>query len=384
MDPSRFQSSEAGRLVKAPEGFSAFVPAPLPPKIEYGQDLVLALSRADAALSELSIAGEQLPNPHLLIAPYLRQEAVLSSRIEGTRTTLAELLMDEVAAAPPERDPNDLREVRNYITALEYGIARLSELPLSLRFVRELHERLMQGVRGAHMTPGEFRRSQNWIGPPGSTLATATYVPPPVNEMKKALGDWELFLHDRTSLPDLVQCALMHEHFEAIHPFLDGNGRVGRLLITLFLIERGRLTQPLLYLSAYIEAHRSDYYDALLRVRTEGDWRSWLIFFLSGVQETAVFAARQAREIARIREEFRQMVQDKPKALALVDHILRTPYITVAEAERVLSVTNPTARTAVVALVAAGLLEEVGERKWRRLYVARPVLNVLKAPMEDM
>jgi len=384
VDPSRFQSSEAGRLVKAPEGFSAFVPAPLPSKIEYGQDLVLALSRADAALSELSIAGEQLPNPHLLIAPYLRQEAVLSSRIEGTRTTLAELLMDEVAAAPPERDPNDLREVRNYITALEYGIARLSELPLSLRLVRELHERLMQGVRGAHMTPGEFRRSQNWIGPPGSTLATATYVPPPVNEMKKALGDWELFLHDRTSLPDLVQCALMHEHFEAIHPFLDGNGRVGRLLITLFLIERGRLTQPLLYLSAYIEAHRSDYYDALLRVRTEGDWRSWLIFFLSGVQETAVFAARQAREIARIREEFRQMVQDKPKALALVDHILRTPYITVAEAERVLSVTNPTARTAVVALVAAGLLEEVGERKWRRLYVARLVLNVLKAPMEDM
>ena len=370
--------------MKTPEGFYAFVPAPLPPKLDYGHDLVLALSRADAALSELSIAGEQLPNPHLLIAPYLRQEAVLSSRIEGTRTTLSQLLMDEVAAAPPERDPNDLREVRNYITALEYGIARLSELPLSLRFVRELHERLMRGVRGAHMTPGEFRRSQNWIGPPGSTLATATYVPPPVNEMKKALGDWELFLHDRTSLPDLVQCALMHEHFEAIHPFLDGNGRVGRLLITLFLIERGRLTQPLLYLSAYIEAHRSDYYDALLRVRTEGDWQSWLIFFLSGVQETAVFAARQAREIARIREEFRQMVQDKPKALALVDHILRTPYITVAEAERVLSVTNPTARTAVLALVSAGLLEEMGERRWRRLYVARPVLNVLKAPMEEM
>jgi Fic family protein len=384
VDPSRFHNEEAGRLVKTPEGFYAFVPAPLPPDLGYGQDLVLALSRADAALSELSIAGEQLPNPHLLIAPYLRQEAVLSSRIEGTRTTLSELLMDEVAAAPPERDPNDLREVRNYIEALEYGLGRLDELPLSLRFVRELHERLMQGVRGAHMTPGEFRRSQNWIGPPGSTLATATYVPPPVDEMNKALGDWELFLHDRASLPDLVQCALMHEHFEAIHPFLDGNGRVGRLLITLFLIERGRLTQPLLYLSAFIEAHRSDYYDALLRVRTEGDWQGWLLFFLSGVRETAMFAARQAREIVRIREMYRRKVEDKAKALALVDQLLRTPFITVAEAERVLGVTNPTARTAVAALVSAGLLEEVGERKWRRLYVARPVLDVLKAPMEDM
>lgn len=384
MDLTQFHSSAAGRIVTTPEGYDAFVPAPLPPTLEYGQDLVLALSRADAALSELSIAGEQLPNPHLLIAPYLRQEAVLSSRIEGTRTTLSELLMDEVAAAPPERDPNDLREVRNYIDALEYGLARLSELPLSLRFVRELHERLMQGVRGTHATPGEFRRSQNWIGRPGSTLATATYVPPPVIEMNAALADWELFLHDRTSLPDLVQCALIHEHFEAIHPFLDGNGRVGRLLITLFLTERGRLTQPLLYLSAYIEAHRNEYYEALLGVRTDGDWRGWLLFFLTGVQETAVRAAAQAREIVRIREEYRQRVQDQPKALALVDEVLRTPFVTVAEAERVLGVTNPTARTAVKALVAVGLLEEVGDRRWRRLYVARPVLDVLNAPLEDM
>jgi Fic family protein len=370
--------------MRTAEGYEAYVPAPLPPDIDYGKDLVLALSRADAGLSELSIAGEQLPNPHLLIAPYLRQEAVLSSRIEGTRTTLSELLMDEVSAAPAGRDPADLREVRNYIEALEYGLARLDELPLSLRFVRELHERLMQGVRGAHMTPGEFRRSQNWIGPPGSTLATATYVPPPVVEMDQGLADWESFLHDRTSLPDLVQCALMHEQFEAIHPFLDGNGRVGRLLITLFLTERGRLTQPLLYLSAYIEAHRSDYYDALLGVRTDGDWRSWLLFFLTGVRETSVRAAGQAREIMRIREDFRRRVQGKPKALALVDELLRAPYMTVAEAQRLLGVSNPTARTAVRALVSAGLLEELGERAWRRVYVARPVMDALKAPMDEL
>lgn len=384
MDRTRFHSTSAGRIVRTPEGYDAYVPAPLPPHIDYRKDLVLALSRADAGLSELSVAGEQLPNPHLLIAPYLRQEAVLSSRIEGTRTTLSELLMDEVSATPPHRDPDDLQEVRNYIEALEYGIARLDGLPLSLRFVRELHERLMRGVRGAHMTPGEFRRSQNWIGPPGSTLATATYVPPPVVEMNHALSDWELFLHDRTSLPDLVQCALIHEQFEAIHPFLDGNGRVGRLLITLFLTERRRLTQPLLYLSAYIEAHRSDYYDALLGVRTHGDWHSWLLFFLTGVRETSVRAARQAREIMRIREDFRQRVQGKPKALALVDELLRTPYMTVAEAQRLLGVSNPTARTAVQTLVTAGLLEEVGERVWRRLYVARPVLDALRAPMGEL
>ena len=384
MDPRQFRSSAAGRVVRTPEGYDAFVPAALPPELDYGKDLVLALSRADAALSELSVAGEQLPNPHLLIAPYLRQEAVLSSRIEGTRTTLSELLMDEVAAAPTERDPAELREVRNYIDALEHGLARLDDLPLSLRFVRELHERLMQGVRGAHVTPGEFRRSQNWIGPPGSTLATATYVPPPVDEMTRALADWELFLHDRTSLPDLVQCALMHEQFEAIHPFLDGNGRVGRLLITLFLTERGRLTQPLLYLSAYIEAHRSEYYDALLRVRTDGDWQGWLLFFLTGVRDTAVRATTQARELMRIREEYRQKVERRPKAVALVDQVLKAPYMTVAEAQRLLGVTNPTARTAVQRLVEVGLLEEVGGRTWRRLYVARAVMDALRAPMEGL
>jgi len=383
VDPSQFHAPDAGKVVTTPEGYHAFVPAPLPPDLDYDADLVLALSRADAALSELSVAGGELPNPHLLIAPYLRQEAVLSSRIEGTRTTLSELLLDEAGAAPPERDPDDLREVRNYVDALEYGLARLSDLPLSLRFVRELHERLMQGVRGAHKTPGEFRRSQNWIGPPGCTPATATYVPPPVDEMKTALADWELFLHDRASLPDLVQCALMHEQFEAIHPFLDGNGRVGRLLIILFLIERGRLTQPLLYLSAYIEAHRSEYYGALLRVRTQGDWRGWLSFFLTGVRETAGRATAQVRGLMRIREDYRQRLAGRATATALVDELFRTPYVTVAQAQRALGVSNPTARKAVESLVAVGLLSQVGDRKWGRMYVARPVLHALRTPLEE-
>jgi len=183
-------------------------------------------------------------------------------------------------------------------------------------------------------------------------------------------------------MPDLVQCALVHEQFEAIHPFLDGNGRVGRLLITLFLTERGRLTRPLLYLSAYIEAHRSEYYDALLRVRTDGDWPSWLLFFLTGVRATAERAATQARDLTSVREEYRQKVAGRPKALALVDQIMKSPYTTVAEAQRLLDVTNPTARAAVQRLVEVGLLEEVGKRKWRRLYVARPVMEALRAPFE--
>lgn len=238
MNPKDFLSPAAGRVFQTPQGYAAFIPAPLPPKLVYDDKLVVALSRADSALSELSGLGRQLPNPHLLIAPYVRREAVLSSRIEGTRAGLSDILLKEIEADVPHGEETDVREVRNYVMALEYGIRRLRDLPLSLRLVKELHERLMKGVRGDLATPGEFRRSQNWIGPPGSTPSSAPYVPPPPDLMMKGLGDWEVFLHERGKLPDLIQCALMHEQFEAIHPFVDGNGRVGRLLITLFLIER--------------------------------------------------------------------------------------------------------------------------------------------------
>ncbi|MGZ9034823.1 MAG: Fic family protein, partial [Rhodospirillales bacterium] len=250
-----------GRFVEASvagEAVRAFVPPPLPPDppIEVPA-LVERLLSAQHALGQLNGITPLLPRPELFLYMYVRKEAVLSSQIEGTQSTLTDLLRIE-AEAQAGQQFDDIREVSNYVDAMMYGLERLESLPLSLRLIREMHERLLQSGRGGSKSPGEFRRSQNWIGPPGSTLATATYVPPPVDEMNKALGDWELFLHDRTSLPDLVQCALMHEQFEAIHPFLDGNGRVGRLLITLFLTERSRLTQPLLYLSAYIEAHRRD------------------------------------------------------------------------------------------------------------------------------
>ena len=264
MNPDDFRSSAAGKVIMTRSGYHAFIPALLPPNIQYDQDLVLALSRADTALGELSGLGRQLPNPHLLINPYIRQEAVLSSRIEGTKAGLSDLWLDEVDGGIADRDRTDIHEVMNYIRALEYGIQQLNELPLSKRLTRELHARLMQGVRGEQSTPGEFRRTQNWIGHPGSTLANAQYVPPPPEEMLVILDNWETFLHERESFPDLIQCAIMHEQFEAIHPFLDGNGRVGRLLITLFLIERGRLSQPLLYLSQYFEGRRQEYYSGLI------------------------------------------------------------------------------------------------------------------------
>ena len=377
MEPKYFTCPEAGKVVRTPEGYYAFVPAP-PPGIAYEPELVLMLSRADAAVSELAGLGRFLPNPHLLIAPYVRREAVLSSRIEGTRASLSDILLDEVQSDIPHGDEADVHEVRNYVTALEYGIKRLGKLPLSLRLVRELHGKLMKGVRGNAATPGEFRRSQNWIGPAGSTPVTATYVPPPVKEMNEVLGRWELSLHTRDQYPDLIQCALMHEQFEAIHPFLDGNGRVGRLLITLFLIERGRLTQPLLYLSAYIEEHREDYYRLLQRVRTHCDWPAWLRFFLTGVAETANDALTRAARLMQLRETWRHRLAGKSNALVLLDTLFANPYISAAGAQKILGVSNPTARQVIAALIKAGMLKEITGRKWGQLYVAKPILTIIE------
>jgi Fic family protein len=378
LKPEAFSAPEAGRVIRSPSGYFAFVPASLPPERRYDSDLVLALSRADSSISELSGLGRLLPNPQLLIAQYVRKEAVLSSKIEGTTTDLSELLQDEAGAELPPRDADDVREVRNYVRALEYGVKRLERLPLSLRLVCELHERLMRGVRGDRATPGEFRRSQNWIGASGSTPDTASYVPPPVEEMKACLDAWEKFLHERDRIPDLVQCALMHEQFEAIHPFLDGNGRVGRLLITLFLIERNRLSQPLLYLSAYIERNRSQYYELLQGVRTRGDWRSWILYFLRGVAEISSEAVERSGRLMELREKLPNKIAGKRNAVRLLEKLFENPYVTVAGAAKLLGVTNPTARQAVNQLQAAGVLSETTGREWGRLYLAKPILKILE------
>jgi len=381
-DATQSYAPESGHLVATDRGHAAFVPAPLPPRLSYSDEFVLALSRADAALSELSGFVGGLRDPQLIVAPFLRQEAILSSRIEGTPTSLAELLLDEVAAEPDPSARESLREVRNYVAALQYGVERLKEAPLSPELVCELHERLLRGASEAAWTPGEFRTSQSWVGSPGSTIKTAVFVPPPVPEMHAALAEWGRFLRETHTIPDLVQCAMIHEQFEAIHPFLRGNGRLGRLLITLFLVEHGRLSHPVLYLSAYFEAHRADYYDLLQGVRTRGEWMPWLRFFVAGVCETAERAIDQTRTLTHMRRGYRAHL--KGHAFRLVDELFRTPYVTVPEAQRALGVSNPTARKAVRELEAVGLLEELEEKRWPRAYLARPILDAIQGPLEGL
>src|SRR5437667_7037698 len=311
--------------------------------------------------------------------PFVRREAVLSSRIEGTQATLGELLAAE-AGAVVERSPEDLREVGNYVAALEYGVRRLKKLPLSLRLVRELHAKLMAGVRGGQATPGEFRRSQNWIGPPGCTLATATYIPPPPPEMMACLEQWETFLHDR-SLPPLIQIALAHYQFEAIHPFLDGNGRVGRLLITLFLIERDILPAPLLYLSAFFEATRRDYYHRLQSVHAKSEWGEWLVYFLNGVARQSEDALNRAERINTLLARWKTALAGSSRiALPLLDLVAENPYCTIRRVEKRLRVAFTTAQRAIERLQAEGVLRQVNESKRDRVYCATALLEILEEP----
>jgi len=358
----------------------AFVPNPLPPAVSWSPRLVRCLSEADRLLGQLAGEGGRLPNPHLLMRPFIRREAVLSSRIEGTQATLGELLAAEAGAAI-DRAPDDLKEVGNYVVALEHGIKRLKKLPLSLRLVRELHEKLMAGVRGDRATPGQFRRSQNWIGTPGCSLENAAYVPPPPTELMSCLGEWEKFLHDRTQ-PPLVQAALAHYQFEAVHPFLDGNGRVGRLFIVLFLMERNILPTPLLYISAFFEAARRDYYDRLIGVTERGEWGAWLEYFLNAVARQAEDALDRARRINHIFDKWRREtagMQTKTPSL-LLDSLLANPFMTTKKTADELGIAFTTAQRAIEKLEKLSILKEVSGGKRDRVYCAKVILDILEEP----
>ncbi|MFL6263561.1 MAG: Fic family protein [Thermoanaerobaculia bacterium] len=369
-----------GHYVGGPEGSRAFVPSPLPPSLIWTPDLIRTLSDADRAVGRLAGEGGRLPNPHLLIRPFIRREAVLSSRIEGTQATLGELLAVE-AGANVDRSPADLREVANYVVALEYGVERLGTLPLSLRLIRELHARIMAGVRGDQASPGEFRSIQNWIGPPGCAPANATYVPPPPNEMMEALDKLERFFHD-TSLPPLVQAALLHYQFEAIHPFLDGNGRVGRLLVILFLLERKVLPAPLLYLSAFFEATRREYYARLRGVTEGGEWEAWTEYFLNGVARQSEDVLSRAARINALLDDWRLAMAGASSATPaeLVGLLGENPYWTVSGVTKRLGVAYTTAQRAIQRLVDSSMLRPLTDAKRDRLYCAEEILEILEEP----
>ena len=377
--------SRAGRFVKQPAGYTAFVPAPLPPDPPVHMDsaMVGLLSRADQAVGRLDGVARTLPNPDLFVAMYVRQEAVLSSQIEGTQSTLEDVLAFELD--PRHRGvPQDVEEVVNYVKAMNYGLERLATLPLSLRLICEIHAELMSGVRSADKLPGEFRRSQNWIGPGGMGLSEASFVPPPVPEMTDALHDLETFLHAKDNLlPMLVRCGLVYAQFETIHPFLDGNGRAGRLLITFQLVHAGVLHRPLLYLSYYIKRHKAEYYDRLTAIREDGNWGGWLRFFLRGVAETAEEATTTAEAIVGLREEHREFLQNEGlglNGLRLLDLLFRRPLINVNLVKDRLDVAFRTANDLVDRLVTLELLEEITGGQRNRVFRYTPYWRLLEDP----
>ncbi len=388
MKPEDFAPNAPGRVLRVGEGkavYWAFIPDPLPPALSLDWPLMQTLSRADRALGELAGLGRALTNPHLLIGPFIRREAVLSSRIEGTQTDLPHLYAYEAGQlALPGLEPHppeaDLREVLNYVHALEYGLKRIEKLPLSLRLLRELHARLLQGVRGEQAKPGEFRRTQNWIGAPGCTLNEATYVPPPPGELLSALAAFENYLYAEGRYPPLIRLALIHYQFEALHPFLDGNGRIGRLLITLLLVHWQILPLPLLYLSAWFEQHRDDYYRLLLQVSTSGHWQEWITFFLKGMETQARDAVQRAKALQDLQRRWRKQVsrtRASANLLRLVDFLFESPVLTIPQAAEKLGVTYTAAKNMIKRLQAEGIVQSYGEKTYGKTFSAPDILHIL-------
>jgi Fic family protein len=381
MRPADFQSKKAGRPIRTQKGYWAFIPASLPPELDWSPPLITALADAERELSRLTTLTANFPFPRLLTQPFIRREAVLSSRIEGTRASLTDLYNYESAQMSFLEPDDDVREVHNYVLALDYGLERLATLPVSLRLIRELHAKLMDNVRGGQLTPGKFRRTQNWIGAAGSTIETATYVPPPVDDMLEALGAMETFIHADTELPALVRAGLIHYQFEAIHPFLDGNGRVGRLLIMLLLREWGVLSQPLLNLSAYFERYRQEYYDHLLAVSQHGKWEEWLRFFLRGVSTQAQDSIFRMSRLQHIRTRYEELVQadrNPQRMTTVIDFIFSCPILTVQQMETALDMPYVAARRYVDKLAAAGILKETTGYARNRVFMAHEVFQALE------
>lgn len=382
MKASAFSTHAPGRVIQTPQGYRAFIPDPLPPQLTWYTPLMANLSRAERQLARLAEIGNAFPAPHIVARPFVRKEAVLSSQIEGTRTTFQELLSFEAGQLSLFGDREQAQEVQNYVQALNFGLSRLAELPLSIRLTRKIHGVLMKGVREERMTPGEVRRSQNWIGRPGATLGTASFVPPPVAEMHTSLKELERYIHAQSDLPPLVRIGMIHYQFEVIHPFLDGNGRVGRLLISLLLVAWGLLSQPLLNLSSYLEANRQVYYDHLMAVSQKGAWEDWLCFFLEGVALQADDTSRRINQLDTLRTRYHQEFSDdrnRQKLAQLVDYLIGTPITTITQAKENLTIGSyTTIQRHIETLVRLGIIREVTGQERNRIYRADEIMRILE------
>jgi len=388
--PAPEHPHRAGRYLQQPTGYRAFIPAPLPPDppVRLVGELQALLSKADRALGRLDGSVQTLPNPDLFVFMYVRKEAVLSSQIEGTQSSLQDLLAAEARLLGAEGRPDDVDEVVGYVRAMNFGFARLAELPVSVRLIREIHAELLRGTRGERLSPGELRRSQNWIGPGGATISTATFVPPPPDVVPEALSDLERFLHAEDDLPLLVKIGLAHAQFETIHPFLDGNGRVGRLLITFLLVEAEALHKPVLYLSHYFKRHRQEYYERLQAVREEGGWEKWLGFFLRGVDEVAREAAETARRILLLRETHRAAITEHLGRAAANGHrvlesLFTKPIVSVGDVQQLTGTTYMAANKLVARLTALDILREVTGHTRNRRFRYEPYVRLFTDDMSE-
>lgn len=382
-------SIRAGRYIAQPTGYRAFIPAPLPPDppIQITGELQLLLSQADRALGRLDGSIQTLPHPDLFVYMYVRKEAVLSSRIEGTQSSLQDVLAAEAQILTSNR-PRDVDEVVNYVRAMNHGLKRLAELPISVRLIREIHAELLKGVRGSHLTPGELRTSQNWIGPGGCTLREATFVPPPPHEVPQNLAELEKFIHTDVELPLLIKIGLVHAQFETIHPFLDGNGRIGRLLVTFLLCEQQVLLKPVLYLSHFFKRYRQQYYEQLQSVRDFGTWEQWLTFFLRGIVDVSGQATDTARRILGLRETHRRAIVEHLGRAAgnghrVLEHLYEHPIVSVKEVQELIGTTYPAANELVARLVAIGILHEMTGQVRHRRFSYQSYIQLFQDPESE-
>lgn len=360
--------------------YLSFIPKPLPPPIEFNQKLALALSKADSKLSKLSGVGMLLPNPDLLVTPYLKKEALSSSRIEGTRISLSEFYLAE-AKGKEDKEPN-ASEVSNYIKAMNYGLEKIRADPIDLELIKKMHEILMNQVRGKDKLPGEYRHIQNWLGRPNSKPQDASFVPPPPDTISSLLQDMIDYINTYDEMPLLIKAALLHYQFETIHPFCDGNGRIGRALIVLYLCKKNKLSRPLLYISGFFEKYRTEYIRVLAEANKKGNFREWILFFLEAIKEQSQEALDKATKLQKLKEEYRERIQKETQStlmLQAVDKLFINPYVRITRLKKQIGATYPTAKRIVEKLMDLNILKQHNDAERNKTYLANEIMDIIES-----